>query len=97
MRTVSVLMVAVACLFLASVAEAEEQYVNGYYRSDGTYVQGHWRTTPDSSPYNNYSYPGNYNPNTGRISSGDPYAIPNDGWGQSGYGQMRNPYAPYGQ
>lgn len=45
-------------------------YVNGYYRSNGTYVNGYERTAPDSSPYNNYGYPGNYNPNTGSITSG---------------------------
>src|SRR5215510_8642744 len=45
--------------------------VNGYYRRDGTYVQPHSRTLPDSNPYNNYSYPGNYNPNTGQITRGD--------------------------
>ena len=44
--------------------------VDGYFRRDGTYVQPHYRTAPDSNPYNNYSYPGNYNPNTGRITGG---------------------------
>lgn len=45
-------------------------YVNGYYRSNGTYVNGYERTAPDGNPYNNYSYPGNYNPNTGSITGG---------------------------
>lgn len=47
-------------------------YVRGYYRKDGTYVKHHYRTAPDGIPYNNYSYPGNYNPNTGKITTGDP-------------------------
>ena len=46
--------------------------VRGYYRKDGTYVRPHYRTAPDGNPYNNYSFPGNYNPNTGRITPGDP-------------------------
>jgi hypothetical protein len=46
--------------------------VRGYVRKDGTYVQPHTRTAPDGNPYNNYSYPGNYNPNTGAITPGDP-------------------------
>jgi len=46
--------------------------VNGYYRKDGTYVQPHTRSAPDDSPTNNYSMPGNYNPNTGTITPGDP-------------------------
>lgn len=46
--------------------------VKGYFRKDGTYVQPHTRSAPDSSPYNNYSLPGNYNPNTGTVTPGDP-------------------------
>lgn len=37
--------------------------VKGYYKKDGTYVEPHLRTYPDGIIYNNYSYPGNYNPN----------------------------------
>jgi len=46
--------------------------VRGYYRKDGTYVRPHTRSWPDGNPYNNYSFPGNYNPNTGKISPGNP-------------------------
>ena len=46
--------------------------VRGYYRKDGTYVSPHYRTAPDGNPYNNYSFPGNFNPNTGRITPGNP-------------------------
>ena len=41
-------------------------WVNGYYRQDGTYVQGHYRTTPDSDPSNNWSNAPNVNPYTGK-------------------------------
>ncbi len=47
-------------------------WVNGYYRKDGTYVMGHWRSASDGNPYNNWSFPGNINPYTGRIASGNP-------------------------
>lgn len=46
--------------------------VRGYTRKDGTYVAPHFRSDPDGSPYNNYSYPGNFNPNTGKITPGNP-------------------------
>jgi hypothetical protein len=46
--------------------------VKGYYRKDGTYVQPHKRSAPDSSPHNNYGMPGNYNPNTGTTTPGNP-------------------------
>src|SRR5690606_33588714 len=40
------------------------------YRKDGTYVKSHYRSSPDGNPYNNYSYPGNYNPYTGVTAKG---------------------------
>jgi hypothetical protein len=48
--------------------------VRGYYRKDGTYVQPHQRANPAGNLSNNYSLPGNYNynPNTGKITPGDP-------------------------
>ncbi len=52
--------------------EAGRVRVRGYYRKDGTYVRPHYRTTPDGNPYNNYSFPGNYNPNTGKNTQGNP-------------------------
>ena len=55
-----------------SKASTGRVWVRGYYRKDGTYVRGHYRTAPDGNPYNNYSFPGNYNPNTGKITSGNP-------------------------
>lgn len=53
--------------------EALAGNVRGYFRRDGTYVQPHQRTNPDGNPRNNYNFPGNYNPNTGTITPGDPY------------------------
>lgn len=41
-------------------------YVNGYYKSNGTYVQPHVRTTPDHTKINNYTTQGNTNPYTGK-------------------------------
>jgi hypothetical protein len=48
-----------------------DQYVNGYYRKDGTYVQPHYRSDRDGNPYNNYSYLGNTNPYTGERATGN--------------------------
>jgi hypothetical protein len=33
-------------------------WVNGYFRKNGTYVKGHWRTKPDGVKENNLSYKG---------------------------------------
>lgn len=40
--------------------------VHGYYKTNGTYVQPYYRSNPDHTRYNNYSYYGNYNPYTGK-------------------------------
>ncbi|GAD81053.1 hypothetical protein [Vibrio ezurae] len=45
---------------------AKDVYVNGYTRSDGTQVKGHYRTAPDATVNNNYSTEGNINPHTGK-------------------------------
>jgi hypothetical protein len=57
--------------FAASSATADE-WVNGYTRKEGTQVQPHYRSAPDGNPYNNYSYPGNVNPHTGKRATGNP-------------------------
>ncbi len=40
-------------------------YVNGYTRSNGTHVQGYYRTAPNSTINDNYSTSPNVNPYTG--------------------------------
>ena len=51
---------------LALPAFARDTYVNPYVRSDGTYVQGHHRTTPNDSRFDNYSTPGQHQSVYGR-------------------------------
>ena len=53
-------------IFSSALADV---YVNPYYRSDGTSVEGHYRSSPDSSVTNNWSSSGNQNPYTGEIGS----------------------------
>lgn len=65
-----------ACLSMGTAAAAKDVYVRGYVRSDGTYVQPHYRSAPDSNPYNNYSTSPNYNPYTGRQGTVTPYSTP---------------------
>ena len=66
-----VLTALILVIITVPLAAQGQVWVDGYYRDDGTYVEGHQRTSPDGSPYNNYSFPGNYNPNTGEITSGN--------------------------
>lgn len=65
-----------AIALLAAPAFAQYQQVDGYYRSNGTYVQPHIRTAPDNSTWNNLSQPssggygsyGSYNSNYSQSS-----------------------------
>ena len=38
--------------------EASAYWVNGYYRSNGTYVSGYYRSRSNAYTYDNYSYTG---------------------------------------
>lgn len=72
----------VAMLALSSAAMAD-QYVQPYVKSDGTYVEGHYRSDPNATRNDNYSTKGNTNPYTGKqgTKQGDdaykPYQMPN--------------------
>jgi hypothetical protein len=57
-----------ALLFTTAPTSADT-YVHGYTRHDGTYVQPHYRSSPDSTVTNNYSYEGNANPYTGQVGT----------------------------
>ena len=52
-----------ASLCLTTAAAARDTYVKPHVRSDGTYVQGHYRTAPNRTPSDNYS-PYQYKPQT---------------------------------
>ncbi len=67
-------------------------YVQGYYRSDGTYVAPHWRSSPDGSYNNNWSVSPNVNPFTGRRGTRRPTW--NDRPPESGFGGYNS--SPYG-
>lgn len=71
-NALSVFLFVCLCFLLVGVEDLLSQVrVRGYFRKDGTYVQPHVRSAPDGNPYNNYSFPGNYNPNTGTITPGN--------------------------
>lgn len=62
------IIIATALATVATSAVAD-QYVRGHTRSNGTYVAPHYRSSPNSSRYDNYSSQGNYNPYTGQQGS----------------------------
>jgi hypothetical protein len=60
-----ILLAALIMLSFAAFALADE-YVHGYTRKDGTYVEPYHRSSPDRDVTNNYNFKGNTNPYTGR-------------------------------
>lgn len=94
-RTLSVIfavLLATAAGVLGPAHAADAVYVNGYTRADGTYVQGHYRTAPNSTPCDNWSTAGNYNPYTGE-AGGRRYAACSACGVQAagtGYGETRS-------
>lgn len=81
-------------LFASTTFAAD--WVNGYTRSNGTYVQGHYRSSPDNTRWNNYSTQGNVNPYTGQSGHVNPYRMPSygssGGFGSTGMTVPSNPY-----
>ena len=78
--------------FTVGISFAQDVYVHGYYRRDGTYVRPHYRTRPDGNLWNNYSTKGNINPYTGKRGYTDPYSD----WHKPFYGTGRGHRGLYG-
>ena len=60
------------CITTSAFADT---YVRGHTRKDGTYVEPHYRSSPDNSKFNNYSSEGNLNPYSGKEGKVDPYKV----------------------
>ncbi len=65
----------IAIALLASSSAFADTHVNGYYRQNGTYVEPHYRSSPNNTVLDNYSTKGNVNPYTGQAGTVDPYKI----------------------
>lgn len=86
---ISLLLTLLVLLGSVVPALAGDTYVPGYLRSDGTYVQPHMRSAPDSSFNNNWSTYPNVNPYTGQQGTRQPKLFDGDsglGSGNSNWG-----------
>lgn len=86
-----VLAVTAACSLLGATVKADT-YVRGYTTKSGTYVAPHYQTSPNSTPYDNYSTKGNVNPYTGQPGTKNPEPSYNYGTGGTN-NSLGNPYA----
>ncbi len=79
-----------------SVAIAQA-WVGPFTRKDGTYVEGHYRNSPDGNSHNNWSYPRNVNPYTGKQVTGDAnrYLDQYQNRNDQGYGANHERYYQY--
>ena len=84
---------AVMAFFAAAQVASADVYVNGYVRSDGTYVQPHYRSQADGNFYNNWSTYPNINPYTGQTGTWhtSPYSY---GHGSFGGSSSYRSYSP---
>lgn len=62
--------IAMVIMLLVAATASADQWVNGYTKKDGTYVEGHYRSSPNQYRYDNYSSQNNSNPYTGQQGSG---------------------------
>ena len=69
MKIVSFIMMLASVFVIFCGTAFADVYVRGYYRSNGTYVQPHYRSNPDGNFYNNWSTYPNVNPYTGETGT----------------------------
>ena len=69
-----ILTIAFLAPFFATTAVAQTVHVRPYTKADGTVVQAHDRTAPNTTRSDNWSSRPNVNPETGRVGTVDPYA-----------------------
>ena len=69
MKLVGFLVMLVSAFIIISGIAFADVSVRGYYRSNGTYVQPHYRSNPDGNFGNNWSTYGNVNPYTGKTGT----------------------------
>ena len=79
MRKILAALIAVMAVVLF-VGQAFAGSVRGYYRSNGTYVQPHYRSNPNSTVRDNYGYRGNSNPYTGKTGTNYYRSSPSSGY-----------------
>lgn len=80
-----ILLALFAVTFSFASALAQDTYVDGYVKNDGTYVQPHFRSQADSYSDNNFSTQGNTNPYTGSVGREN---LPSLNPGQDGYNRQ---------
>ena len=61
--------IVISLLIFSSGFAMADEWVNGYQKSDGTFVEGHYRSSPNETKADNFSTKGNTNPYTGKAGT----------------------------
>ncbi|MDO8259930.1 MAG: hypothetical protein Q7T50_00340 [Candidatus Magasanikbacteria bacterium] len=88
---VSILIILGLTIIAGVSSKAEAVYVNGYYRSNGTYVQPYYRSAPNGLRYDNYSY----KPNQPRYNSSYYSCCRSSNWYTPSYTWQNDYYSGY--
>ena len=79
-------LLSILVIFIGLSAAARDTYVQGYYKSNGAYVEPHFRSAPNNTTLDNYSTRGNVNPYNGNQGTVNQYnnnrPAQNSAWGQ---------------
>lgn len=81
--------------FLFNVQVADAGWVNGYFKSNGTYVNGYYRTEPDYYKWNNYSFNNDWNDAYNDRSWYKDYGYDPEPWDDEYVGSTYNSYDYY--
>ena len=76
MRKLFLILVVMVLGFTGLVFAEPYQYVRPYTKSNGTFVNGYYRTSPNNTKFDNFSTKGNMNPFTGKSGTVNPYRQP---------------------
>ena len=85
MSIIKKIVIIFSILIITSLSVIADTYVKGYTRSDGTSVKGHYRSSPNGTVTDNYSYYGNTNPHTGKTGSNKYKDDPSSPYYEGGY------------
>src|ERR1700726_2651261 len=99
-----ILIIFLACFVVAwNIPAFADQFVHGYMRSNGTYVSPYYRSSPNGTVTDNFSYRGNVNPYTGAVGTNryihdktSPYYQGPDSQGRVGHNGAPNQSQVYG-
>ena len=56
-----------------SGSNPQSHYVQPQFKADGSFTEGHFRTNPNATDYDNFGTRGNINPYTGTVGTRSPH------------------------